>query len=60
VLLFGVAEGAIPRSLRDYESSPEDFADAMLRERALLYVAATRARDVLAVTWSGERSRLLT
>ena len=60
VLLFGVAEGSIPRSLRDYESSPEDFADAMLRERALLYVAATRARDVLAVTWSGERSRLLT
>lgn len=59
VLLFGIAEGAIPRSLRDYEVSDLDFADAMLRERALLYVAATRARDVLAVSWSGKRSPLL-
>lgn len=59
VLLFGVAEGSVPRALKDYESSEADLADAMLRERALVYVAATRARDVLAVTWSGERSRLL-
>lgn len=59
VLLFGIAEGAIPRSLRDYEVSDLDLADAMLRERALLYVAATRARDVLVVTWSGKRSPLL-
>lgn len=59
VLLFGIAEGAVPRSLKDYETSDADHADAMLRERALVYVASTRARDVLAVTWSGERSRLL-
>ncbi len=59
VLLFGVAEGAIPRSPKDYETSEQDKADAMLRERALLYVAATRARDVLAVTWNGKRSRLM-
>ncbi len=59
VLLFGVAEGAIPRSLKDYDTSEQDKADAMLRERALLYVAATRARDVLAVTWNGRPSRLL-
>jgi superfamily I DNA/RNA helicase len=31
----------------------------MLRERSLLYVAATRARDELALSWSGERSQLL-
>ena len=31
----------------------------MLRERSLLYVAASRARDALVVTWSGERSALL-
>ncbi|WP_446664146.1 3'-5' exonuclease [Flexivirga sp. B27] len=59
VLLFGVHEGSVPSALKDYKSSEEDFADAMLRERSLLYVAATRARDVLAVSWNGERSSLL-
>lgn len=59
VLLFGVQEGAIPRGVQDYNSSEEDRRDALLRERSLIYVAATRARDVLAVTWSGERSSLL-
>ena len=34
---------------------PEDYvADFNLRERSLLYVAATRARDRLAVTYSGK------
>ncbi|WP_207454662.1 UvrD-helicase domain-containing protein [Herbiconiux sp. SYSU D00978] len=33
--------------------------DAELRERSLLYVGATRARDVLSITWTGEPSRLL-
>lgn len=59
VLLFGVHEGAVPRILRDYEVSEQDKADALLRERSLVYVAATRARDVLAVTWSGARSPFL-
>jgi len=59
VLLFGVHEGSVPHALKDYKSSTQDFADAMLRERSLLYVAATRARDVLAVSWSGEKSSLL-
>lgn len=31
----------------------------MQRERSLLYVAASRARDELVVTWSGRRSELL-
>ncbi|MBB2890650.1 superfamily I DNA/RNA helicase [Flexivirga oryzae] len=59
VLLFGVHEGSVPNALKDYKSSEEDFKDAMLRERSLLYVAATRARDVLAVSWHGEKSSLL-
>lgn len=59
VLLFGVREGAVPAGLKEYETSEADLQDAMLRERSLLYVAATRARDVLAVSWSGERSSLL-
>ncbi|MCG7320843.1 3'-5' exonuclease [Arsenicicoccus bolidensis] len=59
VLLFGVHQGAVPRILRDYEVSEQDKADALLRERSLVYVAATRARDVLALTWSGARSPFL-
>lgn len=59
VLLFDVSMAAIPRSLRDQEYSEADRADAMLRERSLLYVAATRARDQLAISWSGEASPLL-
>ncbi|HYO85271.1 MAG TPA: 3'-5' exonuclease [Dermatophilaceae bacterium] len=59
VLLFDVQEGAIPRALKDYDASPEDKADAMLRERSLLYVAATRARDLLAVSWHGKVTPLL-
>lgn len=59
VLLFGVKEGQVPQSLDEYETSEADKQDALLRERSLLYVAATRARDVLAVSWSGQASPLL-
>lgn len=59
VLLFGIHEGSVPRAMKEYEISEQDRMDAMLRERSLVYVAATRARDVLAVTWSGNRSVLL-
>ena len=59
VLLFDVSENAIPRSLRDQQYSEADRTDAMLRERSLLYVAATRARDQLAISWSGKASPLL-
>lgn len=37
----------------------EERAEALLRERSLLYVASSRARDVLVVTWSGNRTELL-
>lgn len=59
VLLFDVSEASIPRSLRDQQYSEADREDAMLRERSLLYVAATRARDQLAISWSGQASPLL-
>lgn len=59
VLLFDVSAASIPRSLRDQSYSPADRADAELRERSLLYVAATRARDQLAISWSGQASPLL-
>ena len=60
VLLFDVSRNAIPRSLRDQQYSEADRDDALLRERSLLYVAATRARDQLAISWSGEASPLIT
>ena len=60
VLLFDVSRNAIPRSLRDQQYSEADGADALLRERSLLYVAATRARDQLAISWTGEASPLIT
>ncbi|MDN4483204.1 3'-5' exonuclease [Demequina lignilytica] len=59
VVLAGVADGAVPAAMRSEQYSEESLADAMLRERSLLYVAATRARDVLVVTWSGIRSTLI-
>ena len=60
VLLFDVSRNAIPRPLRDQQYSDADCDDALLRERSLLYVAATRARDQLAISWSGEASPLIT
>ena len=60
VLLFDVSKNAIPRPLRDQQYSDADRDDALLRERSLLYVAATRARDQLAISWSGEASPLIT
>ena len=60
VLLFDVSKNAIPRPLRDQQYSDADRDDALLRERSLLYVAATRARDQPAISWSGEASPLIT
>ncbi len=59
VILFGVRDGSIPAVVKDQEYDESAKADAMLRERSLLYVAATRARDLLLVTWSGKPSPLV-
>lgn len=59
VLLFGLREGAIPAIAKDQEYDESARTDAELRERSLLYVAATRARDVLAITYSGDPSPLV-
>ncbi|WP_433955923.1 hypothetical protein [Janibacter indicus] len=53
---LGIHEGSVPRAMREHKISELDQTEAMLRERSLIYVAATPARDVLAVTWSGKRS----
>ena len=59
ILLFGVQEGSIPAAMREAQYDEVAKADALLRERSLLYVAGSRARDVLAITWAGDRSPLL-
>ena len=59
VLLFGVSQTAIPRPLRGEQYDEDARTDALLRERSLLYVAATRARDELALSWSGEPTQFL-
>jgi len=59
VLLFDVSRDSIPAALKDQRYSEDAFEDALLRERSLLYVAATRARDELAVTYKGMPSTLV-
>lgn len=59
VLLFGVSASALPSQAVLSGLSDIERDDALLRERSLLYVAATRARDQLACTWSGPRSPLV-
>ncbi|GLB65929.1 3'-5' exonuclease [Arthrobacter mangrovi] len=59
VVLFGISDQALPAKHQVSNVAPAERADALLRERSLLYVAATRARDGLVVTWSGKPSELL-
>nr|WP_240896536.1 3'-5' exonuclease [Kineococcus vitellinus] len=47
VLIFGVDEGSVPAEYAVQGLPDADCEDALLRERSLLYVAATRARDEL-------------
>lgn len=61
VAVVGVAEGAVP-FMR--EITPEDvdrlqYESDMLRERCVLFVACTRAREALHVSWSGNPSPFL-
>lgn len=59
VVLFDISDGVVPNQWMLDHAVPEERADVMLQERSLLYVAASRARDALAVTWSGAPSPLL-
>jgi superfamily I DNA/RNA helicase len=59
VVLFDASEGSIPLPWALQEYAPEEMDDALLRERSLLYVAASRARDELVVSWKGAPSSLL-
>lgn len=60
VLLVGVQDGYMPPAVVNEKSADDTSrAENIARERCLLYVAATRARDELAVTGFGSPSPLL-
>ena len=59
VILMGVGKEIMPLRFRLKNLSEEDARAALQRERSLLYVAASRARDALVITTVGERSELL-
>lgn len=59
VLIFGVDSSALPAPFALKNVAAADKADILQREKSLLYVAATRARDELVLLWAGDPSELL-
>lgn len=62
MIIAGVADGNVPRHMinRYRDSDPKKYQRERQRDRSLLFVAATRARDELAVFWHGVPSPFLT
>jgi hypothetical protein len=59
VIVIGAEAGVVPLDWV-FESQPESEAPTLLsRERSLFYVACSRARDELVVTWVGDPSPFL-
>lgn len=59
VIIMHAGKDDIPSGLNSRFQPEEYVEDFNLRERSLLYVAATRARDRLVVTYSGLESEML-
>lgn len=60
VLVFDCSAGVLPNATAlEAQVDPQDREAAEARERQLLYVAMTRARDELAVTWAQKPSPFL-
>jgi superfamily I DNA/RNA helicase len=61
VFLTSVGEGQVPHQrIEQYRiANPDRYRQEEQRARSLVFVAATRARDELVVTWSGRASRFL-
>lgn len=59
MILAGINENNIPLKVKGIASDPAAVKEHVERERSLLFVAATRARDLLIVTSSGSPSRFL-
>ncbi|WP_433802556.1 3'-5' exonuclease [Actinomycetospora sp. CA-084318] len=59
VLVVGARDGVLPLEWLMASSPESERALARARERSLLYVACSRARDQLVVTWSGAASNFI-
>ena len=60
VLVVDASADTLPSpGLMKAAMDPQDRDNALARERQLLYVAMTRARDLLRVTWTGKPSMFL-
>jgi hypothetical protein len=61
VTVLGVGEGAVPfsKAVTPFEEDALQHDADLLRERCLLFVACTRAREALLVTWHGSASPFL-
>jgi superfamily I DNA/RNA helicase len=59
VLVADASESALPWRWLLEQTPAEDRSDVEQRERLLLYVACTRARDQLVVSWHGKPSPFL-
>ncbi|MEU1507082.1 UvrD-helicase domain-containing protein [Kitasatospora sp. NPDC005748] len=61
VAVLGASTDAVPfpREITPADVDPLQHQSDLLRERCLLFVACTRAREALRVTWSGEPSAFL-
>ena len=59
VVVFGVEAGVVPLKFVVDQVPEADQPIVLGRERSLLYVACSRARDELVITWSGTPSPFL-
>lgn len=61
VAVVGVTSSVLPFApqVTPIEVDPVQHQSDLLAEHCLLFVACTRARDALAISWNGERSRML-
>ncbi|MGW3611082.1 UvrD-helicase domain-containing protein [Micromonospora sp. NPDC005163] len=62
MIIAGVSDGLMPRQMinRYRDTDPKRYQRERQRDRSLLFVAATRSRDELAVFWHGTPSPFLT
>jgi superfamily I DNA/RNA helicase len=59
VVVLHADDQTIPDSYALSQVDPDERDDQLARERFLLYVACSRAREQLVITWSGQPSRFL-
>jgi superfamily I DNA/RNA helicase/mRNA-degrading endonuclease RelE of RelBE toxin-antitoxin system len=60
MIIAGVREGLVPHSdIEQHRGDPRRYERDRMRDRSRLFVAATRARDELAIIWHGAPSPFL-